>query len=451
MEQAEAHVLALDAVSFLVGFGGGEVVSLGLPPQSTGHCPAWAPATPAPCPLGSCEHPCLRPLHRNSHQSFAFLEALARVLSLSRGASPLHIPELAILPGAAGGACCPSPSLDVCPQTAGFAGQPRVPPRPAGTRSTWSCSRCAPCCPSPRGRRSGSPTSTPWPWCASSCGGPSCSPQVPMALLYPRRAWLCTGTAPASSQRFTLRSPCRLGSSRGTSPRHRAALPAAGLSARALSQRQAGLHLGERGPGPGPLHGKAMRSLSPCPSRCLCCVRGTLPWQLPACGSSGVGTVGSGSSLFVRWSCSPRGTQSLTSSMGERMRMCGRSSSSPRSSPAGVREASAGISCGHAQRARAGPAGSGEREPLTRSGRFVSPQRSRLSARCAPPRPSGCSMGGTGPWQCAGASRPCAGRPPPPPSWPSARQSHSCPRTATPVPRTTCSRARTSWTCGSLT
>ncbi|XP_064915077.1 neuronal PAS domain-containing protein 4 isoform X4 [Columba livia] len=88
-----------------------------------------------------------------------------------------HVSWFAILI-ALGGKCCASPSLDTSPQSPGFAGQPRVPPRLAGTRSTWSCRHCAPCCPSLHGRRSGSPTSTPWPWCASSCGGLSCSPQV---------------------------------------------------------------------------------------------------------------------------------------------------------------------------------------------------------------------------------------------------------------------------------
>lgn len=92
--------------------------------------------------------------------------------------------------------CCPCPSPDTCPTwLAGFAGQPRVPPRLAETRSTRSCRRCAPCCPSPPRRRSACPTCTPWPWCASACGGLSSFLQVPSALPY-SPLWL--GSAPAS-------------------------------------------------------------------------------------------------------------------------------------------------------------------------------------------------------------------------------------------------------------
>lgn len=150
-------------------------------------------------------------------------------------------------------------------QVPGFAGQPRAPPRLAETRSTRSCRRCAPCCPSLPRRRSASPTSTPWPWCASACGGPSSSLQVPSARLY-RTLWslaLCGALPPPDPRRrFTL-IPCRLGSSCGTGPWHRTALPAPGLPACALGRQQAGLHLRERGSGPGPLRGKAC-SLGTC-------------------------------------------------------------------------------------------------------------------------------------------------------------------------------------------
>lgn len=80
-----------------------------------------------------------------------------------------------------------------------------------------------------------------------------------------------------------------------------------------------------------------------------------------------------------------------------------------------------------------------EREPLTRSSWFVSLQKSHLSARCAHPRPSGCSTGGIGLWQCVGASQPCVGWPPPPPqpSWPSAHQLRGWLQMAMPVPRMT--------------
>lgn len=90
-------------------------------------------------------------------------------------------------------------SLGRVPQTVGFAGQPRAPPRLVGTRSTRSCTHCAPCCPSPRRRRSGSPTSTPWPWCASGCGGLTSSLQVPIGTTVPSPSvQLCSarGTAP---------------------------------------------------------------------------------------------------------------------------------------------------------------------------------------------------------------------------------------------------------------
>ncbi|XP_050565456.1 uncharacterized protein LOC126913228 [Cygnus atratus] len=88
-----------------------------------------------------------------------------------------------------------------------------------------------------------------------------------------------------------------------------------------------------------------------------------------------------------------------------------------------------------------------EGEPLTHPGRFASLQKSRLSARCAHPRPSGCSTGVTGPWQCAGASWPHAGRPPPlQPSWPSALRSHGWLPRAMLALRTTCSTARMLWT-----
>lgn len=143
-------------------------------------------------------------------------------------------------------------------RTAGFAGQPRVPPRLVETRSMRSCRRCAPCCPSLHRRRSGSPTSTPWPWCASGCGGLSCSLQVPSALPYSTLAWLCVGHCSRPIQDSTSpSSPRRLGSSCGSSPRHRTTLSAPGISACALSRQQAGLHLRERGSGAGPLRGKA--------------------------------------------------------------------------------------------------------------------------------------------------------------------------------------------------
>ncbi|XP_037987120.1 neuronal PAS domain-containing protein 4-like isoform X2 [Motacilla alba alba] len=47
--------------------------------------------------------------------------------------------------------------------------------------------------------------------------------------------------------------PSRLGSSYGTGPWHGTTLPSPGVSACALSRQQAGLHLRERGSGPGPL------------------------------------------------------------------------------------------------------------------------------------------------------------------------------------------------------
>nr|XP_047934932.1 neuronal PAS domain-containing protein 4 isoform X4 [Anser cygnoides] len=78
---------------------------------------------------------------------------------------------------------------------------------------------------------------------------------------------------------------------------------------------------------------------------------------------------------------------------------------------------------------------------------FASPQKSRLSARCAHPRPSACSTGVTGPWRCVGASWPHAGRPPPlQPSWPSALRSHGWLQRAMLALRTTCSTALMLWT-----
>lgn len=65
----------------------------------------------------------------------------------------------------------------------------------------------------------------------------------------------------------------------------------------------------------------------------------------PPCqpGPTETGTVSEGSPLFVRWSCSPRGTRSLTSWRGEWERMCTRNSSLPGRNLAGVREALAGL------------------------------------------------------------------------------------------------------------
>lgn len=163
-------------------------------------------------------------------------------------------------------------------QMVGFAGQPRALPRLAETRSMRSCRRCAPCCPSLPRKRSGSPTCTQWPWCASGCGGLSSSLQVPSALLYSTLAWLCVGHCPCLIQDNTSpSSPCRLGSSHGTGPWHRTTLLAPGVSACALSRQQAGLHLRERGSGPGPLCGKAC-SLGIC-SHCPC----THPGAFIAC------------------------------------------------------------------------------------------------------------------------------------------------------------------------
>lgn len=142
---------------------------------------------------------------------------------------------------------------------AGFAGQPRVPPRLAKTRSMRSCRHCAPCYPSLHRRRSGSPTSTPWPWCASGCGGAQLFPPgtLSTAVLHAGLALCGALLPPHPRQHFTLTSPRRLGSSCGSGPRHRTTLPAPGISACALSRQQAGLHLGERGSGAGPLRGKA--------------------------------------------------------------------------------------------------------------------------------------------------------------------------------------------------
>lgn len=78
-----------------------------------------------------------------------------------------------------------------------------MPPRHVGTRSMRSCKHCALCCPSPRRRRSGSPTSTPWPWCASSFGELTSSLQVPMGTTVPFSwAQLCSawGAAPVPFQ-----------------------------------------------------------------------------------------------------------------------------------------------------------------------------------------------------------------------------------------------------------
>lgn len=79
MQWAGVHIVAPDAVSILAGTGG-EVVSLGLPPPKHRSLSNLAPSErgtshASSVSLGSREHPCLRPLHRNSHQRFSLLEA----------------------------------------------------------------------------------------------------------------------------------------------------------------------------------------------------------------------------------------------------------------------------------------------------------------------------------------------------------------------------------------
>lgn len=82
MKWAGAHILALVAVSILVGFGKGGLCHLGSPPRKAQvivQCGTLREGQ-QPCqwcvPLGSHEQLCLCPLQQDSHQRFALLEAV---------------------------------------------------------------------------------------------------------------------------------------------------------------------------------------------------------------------------------------------------------------------------------------------------------------------------------------------------------------------------------------
>lgn len=245
-------------------------------------------------------------------------------------------------------------------QMAGFAGQPRMLPRLAETRSMWSCRRCAPCCPSLPRRRSGSPTCTPWPWCACGCGGLSCSLQVPSALLYSTLTGLYVGTAPASSEaalhpHLPAGLPPPAGPALGTEllsllPGFLLVLSAdsklvyisenvaqvLGLSVVRPAHREFAVTV------PIPILVPLLHAQHAAPADAGLWLQQPVHTRCQP-GPTETGTVSEGSPLFVRWSCSPRETRSLTSWRGEWERMCTRNSSLPRRSLAGVREVSAGL------------------------------------------------------------------------------------------------------------
>lgn len=246
-------------------------------------------------------------------------------LSLSGGASPFHVPELAILPIALGGNAVPLPPW-TCPprQLALQVNQECL----QGSPGPDQCGAAGAALPAAHLRAGEGAALLPphhGPGVPPAAGGSAVPSRYPWHCCTPPELGSAWATAPAPwRQRFTLCSPCRLGSSCGTGPWHGATLPAARVSACALGQWQAGLHLGECVSGPGPLYGKAcplgICGHCPCPGAFVVCLHvapADAGLWLQAQGASlqptGAGTVCNSSPLFIRWSCLPRGTWSSIS------------------------------------------------------------------------------------------------------------------------------------------